>query len=86
MEKQPPTTFKGGKYIFGTQSGAYGVIEETSAGRYSTNNILFVKTLFGKFLPGETLRDEDANTAKIAAENGSSDANFNIGSLFIKCG
>ena len=30
---------------------------------------MFVKTLFGKFLPGETLRDEDANTAKIAAEN-----------------
>ena len=69
LEKQPPTTFKGGKYIFGTQSGAYGVIEETSAGRYSTNNILFVKTLFGKFLPGETLRDEDANTVKIASEN-----------------
>ena len=69
LEQEPPSTFRGGKYVFGTQSGAYGVIEETSAGRYSTGNLLFVKTLFGKFLPGETLRDEDANTVTIATEN-----------------
>ena len=58
-----------GKYIFGVDSGAYGVVEGTPSGVYTTGNILFVKTLSGKFLPGETIRDEDGTTVRIAREN-----------------
>ena len=58
-----------GKYVFGIDSGAYGVVEGTSSGVYSTGNLLFVKTLSGKFLSGETIRDEDGNTVRIAREN-----------------
>ena len=61
--------FDEGKYVFGLNSNAYGVVEGSSAGVYSTGRILFVKTLSGKFLSGETIRDEDGNTVKIAKDN-----------------
>ena len=61
--------FEIGKYIFGLGSGAYGVVEGAPSGVYSTNNLLFVKTLSGRFVPGETIRDESGNTTRIAREN-----------------
>ena len=61
--------FDEGKYVFGIKSNAYGVVEGSSAGVYSTGRILFVKTLSGKFQSGETLRDESGNTVKIARDN-----------------
>ena len=61
--------FDEGKYVFGVDSGAYGVVEGTPSGVYSTGNILFVTTLSGKFLSGETIRDEGGTTVKIAKEN-----------------
>ncbi len=61
--------FDEGKYVFGLKSNAYGVVEGSSAGVYSTGRILFVKTLSGKFQSGETIRDEDGNTVKIAKDN-----------------
>ena len=64
-----PAGYDEGKYVFGVDSGAYGVVEGTPSGVYTTGNILFVKTLSGRFLPGETIRDEDGNTVRIAREN-----------------
>ncbi len=64
-----PNGYSEGKYVFGVDSGAYGVVEGTPSGVYSTNNLLFVKTLSGRFLSGETIRDEDGNTVRIAKEN-----------------
>ena len=61
--------FDEGKYVFGIDSNAYGVVEGSSAGVYSTGKLLFVKTLSGRFQSGETIRDEDGNTVKIAKEN-----------------
>jgi hypothetical protein len=55
--------------VFGLTSSAYGVVEGTASGVYTTSNLLFVKTLSGRFLPGETIRDESGNTIKIAKEN-----------------
>lgn len=71
LEAAPTGTnaFEIGKYIFGLTSGAYGVVEGAPSGVYSTNNLLFVKTLSGRFLSGETLRDESGNTTRIAREN-----------------
>ena len=63
------SAFDEGKYVFGIDSNAYGVVEGSSAGVYSTGRILFVKTLSGKFKSGETIRDEDGNTVKIAKDN-----------------
>lgn len=63
------TGFTTGKYISGNDSGAYGVIEGSPTSSFTTGNILFVKTLFGKFLPGETIVDESGNSLKIAEEN-----------------
>ena len=62
-------SFDEGKYVFGLNSNAYGVVEGSAAGVYSTGRILFVKTLSGKFISGETIRDEDGNTVKIAKDN-----------------
>lgn len=62
-------TFLTGKYIVGSVSGAYGVIEGGVSGSFSSGNQLFVTTLSGKFKPGETISDEDNNTARIAVEN-----------------
>ena len=64
-----PTGFDEGKYVFGLESGAYGVVEGPASGVYSSNRILFVKTLSGEFKSGETIRDEDSNTVKIAKDN-----------------
>ena len=64
-----PAGYDEGKYVFGVDSGAYGVVEGTPSGVYTTGTILFVKTLSGRFLPGETIRDEDGNTVRIAKEN-----------------
>ena len=61
--------FDEGKYVFGVDSGAYGVVEGTASGVYSTGNILFVTTLSGKFLSGETIRDEGGTTVRIAKDN-----------------
>jgi hypothetical protein len=71
LESSPTGTnaFEVGKYIYGLTSGAYGVVEGAPSGVYSTNNLLFVKTLSGRFLSGETLRDESGNTTRIAREN-----------------
>ena len=67
----PPeaNTFRTGKYVFGLQSGAYGVVEGGPSGVYSVGKLLFVKTLSGRFVSGETIRDEEDNTAKIATDN-----------------
>lgn len=62
-------TFTKGKYIYGKTSKAYGVIENDTTGNYSSGNKLFVTTLYGEFIPGETILDEDENAIKIAKEN-----------------
>lgn len=61
--------FRPGKYIFGRQSKAYGVIESDPTLNYSFGRTLFVTTLSGTFLPGETIVDEDGNSIRIAEEN-----------------
>ena len=65
----PNNTYEIGTYIYGLTSGAYGVVEGAPSGVFSTNRLLFVKTLSGKFLPGESIRDEDGNLVRIAREN-----------------
>ena len=71
LESVPTGTnaFDEGKYVFGINSGAYGVVEGTASGVYSTGVLLFVKTLSGRFLPGESIRDESGVTVRIAKEN-----------------
>ena len=61
--------FTSGKYIVGKTSKAYGVIESDTTSNYSFGNTLFVTTLSGSFLPGETILDESGNSIKIAQEN-----------------
>ena len=65
------TGFESGKYITGITSGSYAVVENTQNGQYSLPNstVLFVKTLSGKFIPGETIIDESGNSLRIAVEN-----------------
>ncbi len=62
-------SFGVGKYVFGIRSGAYGVVEGAPSGVYSIGKRLFVKTLSGRFLSGETIRDEDNNINKVASDN-----------------
>ncbi len=70
LESEPtPDAFEEGKYIFGLDSGAYGVIEGTASGVYSTDNQLFVKTISGEFKSGETIRSESGETVKVAKDN-----------------
>jgi len=70
LESVPPeNTYDVGVYVYGLTSGAYGVVEGAPAGVYSTGKLLYVKTLSGKFVPGETIRDEEGNLVKIAQEN-----------------
>ena len=71
LENAPTGTnsFDEGSYVFGINSKAYGVVEGSSTGVYSTGKILFLKTLSGKFLSGETIQDEAGNTVRIATEN-----------------
>ena len=61
--------FQAGKYVFGLESNAYGVVEGSDTGVYSIGQLLYLKTLSGRFLSGETIRDEDGNTARIAKDN-----------------
>jgi len=63
------TSFTSGSYIFGSRSGAYGVIEGGLTNFYSAGNYLFVNTLSGTFVPGETIVDERGNSLRIANEN-----------------
>jgi len=63
------TSFNEGTYVYGLNSGAYGVVEGSPSGVYSVSNLLYVKTLSGRFLSGETIRDESGATVKIAKEN-----------------
>jgi hypothetical protein len=69
LDATPSEGFEVGKYIFGLSSGAYGVVEGTPSGKYSFGKTLFVKTLFGRFKSGETVRDEASNTNRIAKDN-----------------
>lgn len=62
-------SFTPGKYIKGLTSGAYGVVEGSLTEFYSYGNTLFVKTLSGTFLPGESIADEKGNILRIARDN-----------------
>ena len=62
-------TFSNGKYIYGKESKAYGVIENDTTNNFSGISTLFVTTLSGQFIPGETIIDEENNAIKIAKEN-----------------
>ncbi len=64
-----PAEFRPGKYITGNVSGAYGVIEGDSNGFLSTGKSLFVKTLYGQFVSGETIVNEEGGLLRIAKEN-----------------
>ena len=61
--------FSSGKYVYGLESGAYGVVEGPSEGKFTTNKTLMVKTLFGNFKSGETIRDENNNSLRVAKDN-----------------
>jgi len=70
LESLPPANSYGiGIYVYGITSGAYGVVEGAPGGVFSSGRTLFIKTLSGKFVPGETIRDEEGNLVKIAQEN-----------------
>ena len=62
-------SFSPGQYVYGLQSGAYGVVEGASGKAYPTTRTLMVKTLFGTFKSGEPIRDEGNNTLRIAKDN-----------------
>ena len=62
-------TFTKGKYIYGKDSKAYAVVENDTEENFTSGNTLFVTTLFGQFIPGETIIDEDNNTIKIGKNN-----------------
>ena len=62
------TMFLPGKYVVGSTSGAYGVVEGSSETKYTVGNTLFLKVLSGQFLPGETITDESGNSRRIARE------------------
>jgi hypothetical protein len=63
------TGFTTGKYIVGRTSNAYGVIESDTTSNYTFGNTLFVTTISGTFVSGETILDEDGNALKIAKDN-----------------
>ena len=62
-------SFTPGQYVYGLESGAYGVVEGSSSTKYTSHKTLMVKTLFGTFKSGETLKDESNNTLRIATDN-----------------
>jgi len=69
---EPITTlgsFTPGQYVYGLDSGAYGVVEGSTSTKYTSHKTLMVKTLFGTFKSGETLKDESNNTLRIAKDN-----------------
>ena len=59
--------FDHGTYVYGLQSGAYGVIEGASGKAFSGVKTLMIKTLFGTFKSGEPIRDEANNTVRIGS-------------------
>lgn len=61
--------FTKGLYVFGQKSKAYGVVEGDAVGRFSSGQTLYLKTLSGKFVPGETITDELGNSLRIAINN-----------------
>ena len=62
-------SFTPGKYVYGLESGAYGVVEGPTDGYYTTRKTLMVKTLFGNFQSGEVIRDENNNSLRVAKDN-----------------
>ena len=62
-------SFTPGQYVYGLESGAYGVVEGSSTGTFTTTKTLMVKTLFGNFKSGEAIRDENNNSPRIAKDN-----------------
>ncbi len=62
-------SFTPGQYVYGIESGAYGVVEGSSTGTFTTTKTLMVKMLFGNFKSGEAIRDESNNTLRIAKDN-----------------
>ena len=62
-------TFAAGKYITGSKSGAYGVVEGSPKGLLSSGNRIYCKVLNGEFVEGETIFDEAGNSLRIAREN-----------------
>ena len=62
-------SFTPGQYVYGIESGAYGVVEGSATGFFTTTKTLMVKTLFGNFKSGEAIRDESNNTLRIAKDN-----------------
>ena len=62
-------SFTPGQYVYGIESGAYGVVEGSSTGSFTTTKTLMIKSLFGNFKPGEAIRDEKNNTLRIARDN-----------------
>ena len=65
----PTGGFNTGEYVYGLQSGAYGVIEGASGKAFSKHQTLMVKTLFGTFRSGEPIKDESSNILRIAKDN-----------------
>ena len=63
--------FTSGKYVYGSVSGAYGIVEGESGegASYTKNKTLMLKVLSGTFVSGETITDEDNNSLKIARDN-----------------
>ena len=66
---RPEIGFSEGKYVTGSVSGAYGVVEGTPGGYYSVNSTLHLRVQQGQFVEGETIIDEDGYAAKIARSN-----------------
>tara|TARA_B100001996_G_scaffold298420_1_gene238798 strand:- start:2570 stop:10771 length:8202 start_codon:yes stop_codon:yes gene_type:complete len=62
-------TFASGKYVTGSKSGAYAVVEGSADGYLSWGSTLYVKVLSGSFVEGETIFDEAGNALRIAREN-----------------
>ena len=48
-------SFTPGQYVYGIESGAYGVVEGSATGTFTTTKTLMVKTLFGNFKSGKQL-------------------------------
>ena len=65
----PAGQFETGKYITGSRSGAYAVIEGSPDGYLTSGNKIYCKSLSGTFQAGETIVDEAGNSLRIAKEN-----------------
>ena len=62
-------SFTTGQYVYGLNSGAYGVVEGSLTGSYTSLKTLMVKSLFGNFSSGEVVIDEFGNSLRIAKDN-----------------